>query len=109
MEKDIILLKFEDNWADEMDVEGCEVITLERLKYFNERVEAYFLENDSLEYYIGTNECIEYTSAGELLSKYSVLTITETDYQTLNKLGLLKFGIIGPFEIDYWDDFNDEE
>lgn len=108
MEKDIILLKFQDNWADEMDVEGYEVITPEQLKYFNERVEAYFLENDILEHYIGTNECIEYTSAIDLLSKYSVRDITEADYQTLNKLGLLKFGIIGPFEIDYWDDFNEE-
>lgn len=108
MEKDMVLLKFEDNWADEMDVAGYEVITLRQLEHFNKRVEAYFSENDSFEYYFGTNEFIEYNSAIELLSKYSVLTITETDYQTLNKLGLLKFGIIGPFEIDYWDNFYEE-
>lgn len=108
MENDIIILKFKDNWADEMDVEGYEVITLGQLRYFIEKAEEYFSNNNSLEYYFGTNEYIEYTSSTELLSKYSILDITETDYQNLNKLGLLKFGIIGPFEIDYWDDFNND-
>ena len=91
------MVRFEDNWADEMDIKGYEVMTPQQLEYVSERVKTYFIDNNLLKYYFGTNEYIEYSSAEEVCSKYTVQDISETDYNTLNSLNLLKFGNIGPF------------
>ena len=38
MEKDKVLLMFVDSWADEMDIQGFEIISLQQFKDFSKKL-----------------------------------------------------------------------
>lgn len=77
------LVKYKSNWADEMNIYGLALLTEEDKSYIESLklgVEYY------LTHHVGTNEDIEYKSLEGLLDCYTWTRITESEYQTLNRL-----------------------
>lgn len=71
--KKFYLLKFRDNWADEMDVSGFVVYDEDEYKAWLDKI-----PNRKFSYGIGTNEEIEYSSKGEFLNSVAVATTNLT-------------------------------
>jgi len=98
--KQMLLVKWEDNWADEMDLEGHFVI--EKVEW--EKISEDFSNHtEEIIYCVGTNEDIEYANGTEALAQFTTTEITEDEYQTLEKLDLLSSGFDGP-DLEEWDD-----
>lgn len=77
------LVKFQDNWADEMDIAGFyiyEKTTWDELKTNIENIKTKMV------FSIGTNEEINYDSGEELLNSLEVIEITSRQYNTIVKL-----------------------
>lgn len=96
-----LLIKYEGNWADEMDVRGFYTTTREEWDSYVQKLRKHFETKDTLMYYIGTNEEIEYTSADEVLRDHKVIEITPEQAATLQSLfagwrGSVTFGFVGP-------------
>ncbi len=105
-----ILVKFKDNWADEMDIEGFFITTRED---WEKRV-ATLKDNFpyGLTYTIGTNEEIEYCSPDAILNHYKVIDLCADEYSCLTNLFKNNhgFGFAGPLaEIDDYVDALEEE
>lgn len=68
-----VLVKYDDNWADEMDVTGHKVISEDAWNKFLELV-------DKIEFPItigvGSNEEIDYDTKEQLLGAFSVVEVT---------------------------------
>lgn len=89
------LVKFTDNWADEIDVDGFDTLTEEEVKEFKNRVTSYFDENsEPYIYSIGTNEELEYYDAETLLSYFTFKEITKEEYDVIKKLFPYSYGFI---------------
>jgi hypothetical protein len=100
-EKTIVLLQWDSNWADEMDIYGFSVMDKqeweEYAKYLLDRKEGFT-------FYIGSNEEIEYENGRELLDEITVTEISEREAATVDKL----FGGEGGFT-DFLGVEDDEE
>lgn len=82
------LVKYEDNWADEMDITGIYPATEEYVKNMKDIVDLYFTKKDGFNFGIGTNEDIYYDSGESLLSSYTFQEITEAEYDVICKLNI---------------------
>lgn len=87
------LAVWEDNWADEIDVQGFLPLYEEEKISLEKNIEKFqnLLEEDEFdydEYYVGTNEGIPYTSLG----MPSIKEITEEEYDVLIRLFGWQFG-----------------
>ena len=86
----MILVKFDDNWADEMDVSGFKIF--DNLDAWNKALEEKKkrreLEDDDqyFEVCFGTNEYIEYDSFSSFLNRFQ---ITEISKDTAEIIGML--------------------
>lgn len=100
-DRPLVLVKFDDNWGDEMDIEGHFVLPEEAFTKYKVEAKAYFEINDELLYPVGSNEDIEYMSYDELMDRYMVVSITQEEYNVLVKLGLETAGFTGPEIEDY--------
>ena len=94
-----VLVAFNDNWADEMDVEGFHIykskeefdkeLKEEILDYAGIEDEEYenFISGDDFwyTYGIGSNESLEYESFKDLYNKFSITEISNEEYEILNK------------------------
>lgn len=80
------LIKFYDNWADEMDIYSFYLRPKGFFEKLKEVVNKYFKYEDSLELYVGTNEEITYGSASEVLNSFYVTNISEEEAKTIKKL-----------------------
>ena len=82
-EKTIVLLQWDSNWADEMDIYGFAIMDKEEWeeykKYLHDRKGGFTL-------YIGTNEDIEYSNGRELLNEITVTEISDREAGTVEKL-----------------------
>jgi hypothetical protein len=87
------LLKYSDNWADEMDIDGHAVLTSEEYNEFNSKVD----ELEYLWFSVGTNEDIEYESNESIKRAYSVSAILEDDVDVLDRLGIMFRGYADSF------------
>lgn len=82
------ILKYKDNWADEIDVDGTIYLTeLERIKF-----EGALDEFGNGDFYIGTNEWIAYDSKEDLMSKIRIIDIAEGQLEVLFELDMLVTG-----------------
>lgn len=90
------LMKYSDNWADEMDVDGHTILTQEEYDQFT--LAAANVKH--MYFCIGTNEDIEY-GIGQWDSKiedaYTVEEITEAEAKVLRKLDLAEAGFARKF------------
>ena len=105
--KQHILVKWDSNWADEMDVEGFAILEkadADRLKKTLKNFKRQFT------ICIGTNEEIDYEQGSDMLDELEFKKISEEEYKTVKKL----FGTSGGhdfadiiYELENWD--KDEE
>ena len=87
------LFKYQDNWADEIDIDGSCVLDEEELNKFLIDVEKF----QSDEFYIGTNEEIHYGKVCEIKDCFSYEEISEQEFKVLEKLDLLNEGFASSF------------
>jgi hypothetical protein len=104
---ELVLIKWDSNWADEMDIDGFMIVDKTTSDKFKKQLKDY---NSSFEVYVGTNEDIEYGSGEELLKELTFKTITEDEAKVIKKF----FGNSGGHTefwtaLDYLDEWNDED
>lgn len=83
------LVKFADNWADEMDVEGFAVLGTKDfmgLITLIENVAKKIDEGKTFEWYIGTNEWIDYNEGSQFKTAFSCEVISEEQAEILKSL-----------------------
>lgn len=98
-----ILVKFQANWADEMDLEGYRIFTEHE---WEEQRAACMAHKGSIEVYFGTNEWNNYDNGEHLLGEYTIKSITDEEADMIDKL----FGpYIGSFSNpkEYLEDDNE--
>ena len=77
------LIKYEDNWADEIDIVGLIVMKDETWKETQEKISNY---EDSFTIGVGSNEEISYNNGEALLGSLEVSDITLEQCQWLYKV-----------------------
>lgn len=97
------LIKYEDNWADEMDIDGACVLTEGEYKAFTDVVVNFDNFDGYIDFVVGTNQSVEYYSRAEVEQAFTVREITEDEYKVLSELGLDDIGFARDFvrEISY--------
>lgn len=109
------ILKWSDNWADEINAKAVQVIDEEQYKTFQKNVSLarkYSNELGTFEISIGSNEEIEYKNVDKFLKKVDIKEIPEKDVKILEKYGLTKFGFnafMHLLEGDFIEDLEIEE
>lgn len=81
----------EVNWADELDVEQTVVMTSDDINDLERYREKY--DDREVNISIGTNECIEDITAGEIFDKLEYAEISEKTYDELRNTGLMACGL----------------
>jgi hypothetical protein len=79
----MLLVKFDDNWADEMDVSGFKLF--DNLDAWNAAIAGFKArmeivdgeDNGYFEVYFGTNEYIEYETVEEFLTRFDITEISD--------------------------------
>lgn len=85
------LIKYNDNYADEFDVEGFLILTDEEWENQLHISKLVFDTLGSVEIYFGTNEFIEYDSFDEWLNTFKVKDISdELAKEIIEIFGLIK-------------------
>ena len=74
------LIKFKDNWADEMDLDGFRVCSDEETNKIKDAMDKLEFP---LEIYFGTNEAVDYHSKESLMNSF---TITRIEHSTASLL-----------------------
>jgi hypothetical protein len=74
--KDWTLVKFADNWADEIDVAGFMVVSTEELEGWKSKI-----PDEEFSVCIGTNEEIEYSDREQFLKKHTFTPLTQEQAQ----------------------------
>lgn len=89
-----VLVVFEDNWADEMDLEGFKVV---RKSEWEQTVAEFREEKEDskygIEFCFGTNEYNEYDSVDDALACFTVTEMTDECAKLLQKLFPSGFGM----------------
>ena len=75
-----VLVLFNDDWADEMDMNGFSIM---REDQWNWHVSALKASAYPVELYFGTNESNEYNSAEEIIRCYTVKAITDEEAEVI--------------------------
>lgn len=86
-----LLIKWSDNWADEMDLNGFHIMSekawLEFLKLLDNAIEIYAKHSDDLfkvfNFCVGTNEEITYKSKEDFLNSFEIDEIDENAEQVI--------------------------
>jgi hypothetical protein len=84
-----VLVTWETNWADEMDIEGFEIV---EKSHYDNWVEKAISHTDSFEICIGTNEVVYYENGQELVDDLTEIPITDEEATTIKKLVGRSFG-----------------
>jgi hypothetical protein len=87
------VVTYEDNWADEMDIDRHCVLNEEQY----EELQKALKETNGFEFYIGTNEEIYYDDNDSIMSVIDIKKIDKTQYDVLQKLNLLSRGFASDF------------
>lgn len=85
-----VFIRFQGNWADEIDVDNfyAKPITKDEYQYLMRAVE--FIQNykGEMSYTVGSNEQIEYNNGEEYMAGFEIKTISKEEYEVLKKLDL---------------------
>lgn len=93
------LVKFYDNWADEMDIEGFSIMSTGQFTQWARTVEEVAKKIDEghpFEWYFGTKEWIDWEIGKEFKEAFSCDVITDEEANVLKRLlleGFDKYGI----------------
>jgi hypothetical protein len=80
-----LLVKYDSNWADEMDINGFKVLTNEQWEKYQKDFKKLF-KKECYSYYVGTNEEIEYSDFDEFISDFKTSEITDEEAAVIEKL-----------------------
>lgn len=104
--KQYYLVKFADNWADEMDLDGFRIMNDKQLDEFTKGIRN--IKNFPLEIYFGTNEYIPYENQEQIMRTIKIQPLTagekalfDRSFPQAAKWG---YGHFPSFE-DYADEF----
>jgi len=89
-----VLVKWEDNWADEMDVSGFRIYEKPIWDNMQSKLTAY---KDEFTICIGTNEEIDYSNGKDLLKCMTSVLLTESEYKAILRVLGEEFGETSPF------------
>jgi len=80
------VIKYSDNWADEMDVCGWGLFSEEEKDNFLKVIDNYF--EDACEYflYVGTNQEIEYENKEDFMNSFEIVEISDEEGKTIKKI-----------------------
>ena len=89
------LIKYEDNWADEFDIETFSVMNEEQYNNFNNDLNNIISEikDEEVEIYFGTNEEITITPS-EFQNSLKITEIQKDFYDSIIRYGLNDYGLI---------------
>lgn len=107
MKEKKILLKWEDNWADEMDVQGFHVITEKAWNAFKQLMETELKFPYNIG--VGSSEDIDYREYNDLAKTFTACYITDEFADSLNTLFELPYGTFPGDQILEGLDLSDEE
>lgn len=74
--RDWTLVKYADNWADEMDIAGFMVVSNEELEEWKSKI-----PNREFLFSIGNNEEVEYSNKEEFLEQHTFTPLTKEQAQ----------------------------
>lgn len=115
-----LLVKFKDNWADEIDICGCAVMSEEEWYKYVTIAKDYFDSMDkidfnkvtddddwlsdvsTLSFVIGSNEWIEYESFDELMNCFTISVLTDEQAEFLKANGFERYGFFPDDIFDEW-------
>jgi hypothetical protein len=98
-----VLVIFKDNWADEMDIEGFDILTKDQWEYKKLELEHTQFPQDVG---LGTNESNDYESAEQFLAMFKVIPISDEEEKIIKKcFGEYSFGTIPFIEGSATEDF----
>lgn len=80
-----LLVKFESNWADEMDVVGFKLMTELEWNDFKEAAR-FILGKEPFTFYVGTNEEITWETYDDFIKSLKVKNITDEEESLIDKL-----------------------
>lgn len=78
-----LLIKFDNNYADEFDVEGFLVLSQSDWEKHKELAKKVFKQKGDVDVGFGTNEAVNYYSLEGYLDSFKVKEITQEQYQVL--------------------------
>lgn len=114
------LVKYSDNWADEMDIEGFAVFTQKEFCDFSNAIEEIMnlIKNGkTYTYWFGTNEGVEYDHVNYFLKSFEIKTIDALSYSLISGnicnndhvYGFFPFDDMLDFIVDHLDVGEEEE
>ena len=92
MERNFLFI-YNDNWCDEMNIDGIYIISEKMKDKFNKGLKNFKTGN----FYIGTNEEIYYKNIKSVKEVYKIEELKENDYTTICDLGLINLGFAKSF------------
>jgi len=103
-----VLLIWNSNWSDEMDIDGWVTMDSEDWKSYKKLLKN---REEGFTFYVGTNEEMEYENGKELLDEITAKKISDEEAKVLNKLfdgafGFTCFTEVGEDE-EEWDDYDE--
>lgn len=81
-----LLIKYRDNWADEIDVEGFVVVKKSDWEALLNKMQAFFSARISWEFGIGTNEEIYYSTFKEWEKTLKYTELSEVEFIIISKV-----------------------
>lgn len=97
-----VALRFKNNWADEMDLDGLWIVNATWWKEHVEQATAW--KSWPMTIYIGTNEEMEFSNAKDYLDSFKVIPATDAEVEILRKLLGTQVGQVVTLEFDDDDD-----
>lgn len=90
----MLLIRQNDNWADEIEIEGFFFCNEDKWEVYKKRIaELFETEDCEQEVCVGTNESISYYSAERYFSKFSITNITDGEYNLITDLMGMKYSV----------------
>lgn len=99
-----LLVRVDDNWSDEIDVEGFAIMDLKSLYQFYNDLEDYFrtTPNGTLSYSIGSNQYIEHDSIKSITYCLAISFITVDQAEVIKQTIGSSYGTVSLLDIlDY--------
>lgn len=95
-----VLVKFEGNWADEMDVKGFDIV--DKVWWGNYVSK---LPDKPFSRYVGSNQDIEWSGKADYLRDFTVMDISEEEVAIIKKF--FPYGSFG--KVVWVEDFEEDE
>ena len=97
------LMNFESDYADEFNVEGFSLITLDQYKMYQFLVNNQDKYTESFDIGFGSNQELYFENLSEFLDCIAVAEISTNDYRSINAYFGNNYGLVHPFkDIEYF-------